>query len=482
VKGFAAEDEDAPPNRELVEVVEGAPNGDGADSFLSPDGALDPKVNPVVVELLEGGAPKRPVEVEEGAAEPKEKGAGEAVFGFDVDEAGSASSSIPLSPSASSVPATEAGPGGARAPKGEGGAEGIGVEAFSSAVGVAGVVPKVKVALAVEVVGGTEGVEPKENEEVDAGFVVSSTGFEAPKEKEGADEAEVEGVGLKANGDAAGADSVFCNNWQTLEISMLKVVNLKVKEILTSAGLAVAAAPNENIGLATSSFFSTGELSSVPVFPSLLSLMISLTGLPKAANGFEAGTSFFSFSVSDGPSVELIAGVDEVEPKVKEGRGAALGVSSFFSAMIDPKKFGLAPSEGAGRVALGTAGVEVEGVAKENPLEGEVEGAEGLGAKRSAAGGVGLKRDDAGAGFELAAPKEIAGRGGMTEVEGAEVPKEKAGLSVEGTGAAESRLKRLDPSSFFSESTGGEVVPLSAGFEGAGAPNEKLLGNFIAGI
>lgn len=458
MKGFAAEDEDAPPNRELVEVVEGAPNGDGADSFLSPDGALDPKVNPVVVELLEGGAPKRPVEVEEGAAEPKEKGAGEAVFGFDVDEAGSASSSIPLSPSASSVPATEAGPGGARAPKGEGGAEGIGVEAFSSAVGVAGVVPKVKVALAVEVVGGTEGVEPKENEEVDAGFVVSSTGFEAPKEKEGADEAEVEGVGLKANGDAAGADSVF------------------------SAGLAVAAAPNENIGLATSSFFSTGELSSVPVFPSLLSLMISLTGLPKAANGFEAGTSFFSFSVSDGPSVELIAGVDEVEPKVKEGRGAALGVSSFFSAMIDPKKFGLAPSEGAGRVALGTAGVEVEGVAKENPLEGEVEGAEGLGAKRSAAGGVGLKRDDAGAGFELAAPKEIAGRGGMTEVEGAEVPKEKAGLSDEGTGAAESRLRRLDPSSFFSESTGGEVVPLSAGFEGAGAPNEKLLGNFIAGI
>ena len=209
MKGLAAEDEDAPPKRELVDVVEGAPKGEGADSFFSPVGALDPKLNPVDVALVEGGAPKRPVEVEEGAAEPKAKGAGEAGLGFEVEEAGSASSSIPLSPSASSVPATDDGAGGARAPKGEGGAEGIGVEAFSSAVGVAGVVPKVKVALGVEVVGGAEGVAPKENEGVDAGFDTSSTGFAAPKENEGADEVEVEGVGLNANGDAAGADSVF---------------------------------------------------------------------------------------------------------------------------------------------------------------------------------------------------------------------------------------------------------------------------------
>jgi len=219
------------------------------------------------------------------------------------------------------------------------------------------------------------------------------------------------------------------------------------KEILTSAGFAVEAAPNENIGLATSSFFSEGELVSPPVFPSLLSLMISLTGLPKAANGLEAGTSFFSFSGAGVDSVGLTAGADEVEPKVKEGRGAALGVSSFFSAMIDPKKFGLAPSEGAGSAAFGTEGAEVEGVAKENPLEVEVDGAEGLGAKRSAAAGVGLKRDEEGAGFDVTAPKEIAGRGGMVEVEveGAELPKEKAGLSEEVTGAAESRPKRLDP-------------------------------------
>lgn len=85
-------------------------------------------------------APKSPVEtapVLDGGA-PKVKGVGAEVF---VEE-GSASSSIPLSPSASSVPATEAGAGGARAPKGDAGADGTGVDSFfSSPVGVAGVVP-----------------------------------------------------------------------------------------------------------------------------------------------------------------------------------------------------------------------------------------------------------------------------------------------------------------------------------------------------
>lgn len=216
VNGLGADD--APPKSDFEAVLAaGAPNGDEVESFFSADA---PKVKPPVAAGAAGAeeAPNRPLVgvLAAGAADPKVNGAGAEGFAAPVE--GSASSSIPLSPSASSVPATEAGAGGARAPKGDAGAEGAGVDSFfSSATGVAGVVPKVKVAF------GAEGAEealgvladaPKENAgaAVPSAFFGSSAGFEAPNVNGevvegagGADEA-----GLKENREpVAGAESAF---------------------------------------------------------------------------------------------------------------------------------------------------------------------------------------------------------------------------------------------------------------------------------
>lgn len=195
MNGFGAVE--APPKREFEEVEAGAPNGEGFESFFS----LVPNENPVPVGAAEvEDAPNNP-EVDEGAADPKEKGVGAEGLAEVVE--GSASSSIPLSPSASSVPAIEAGAGGARVPNGDAGAEGTGVGSFfSSPVGVAGVVPKVKVALGVEVEGaGLVEEEPNENAGVELSvFFGSSAGFEAPKVKGEL----VDGVELDVDAAAAG--------------------------------------------------------------------------------------------------------------------------------------------------------------------------------------------------------------------------------------------------------------------------------------
>lgn len=215
-------------------------------------------------------------------------------------------------------------------------------------------------------------------------------------------------------------------------------------------------APKENADLGVSCAFSA-DTASLPVsswLASWLSLMISLTGFPKAAKGLATGRaeeespSFFSFSFSAPgvtTSVGLIAGADEVEdPKEKDGRGATLGASSDFALTIEAKKLGFSPSAvTAGRAGLGAGGAEVEGVANEKPLVVDLE------VMRSVVGAEGLKCDAAG--FASEEPKEIVGRGGIAEVPGPEAKgadelNEKVGLSLveevaaTATGGAERRL------------------------------------------
>lgn len=187
----------APPKNELVAAAgEGAPKGEagGLVSFFSVEVGA-PKVKPAEEGAVEPNkeAPVAGAVLPPDDTPPNENGAGAA--------AGSASSSMPLSP-ASSV--TDAGAdGGFSVPK-----VGLGAESFfSSACGVAGVVPKVKVG--VVVVGGFAAA-PKEN---GAGLSLSSEAFEAGAPKENgeavvgaASDFAAAAVVPNANGDLSGCD------------------------------------------------------------------------------------------------------------------------------------------------------------------------------------------------------------------------------------------------------------------------------------
>lgn len=166
----------APPKNELVAAAgEGAPNGEagGLLSFFSVElGA--PKVKPPAVEPKSEAAPAAGAALPPDDTPPNEKDGGAGAGAA----AGSASSSIPLSP-ASSV--TDAGAdGGFSVPKVALGAGSF----FSSACGVAGVVPNVNVGVvAAGFAAAAAAGAPKENGA--AGLSLSSEAFVAgaPKEK-----------------------------------------------------------------------------------------------------------------------------------------------------------------------------------------------------------------------------------------------------------------------------------------------------------
>ncbi|KAJ8296651.1 hypothetical protein OF846_001000 [Rhodotorula toruloides] len=413
-EGFAAVDA-APPKRDGEAA--GAPNGEaGGASFFSVDGPKLKPVDPVDAPKGEGAELDEAPKLNAGAA----GGAGLAAA---LDSP--PSSSIPLSPSASSANAALA---GLRPPNRVAGA---GVASFfSSACGVAGVVPKVKVGAGAFVSVVDAGVEAEPKEKGDAAGL--SAGFEAalPNEK----------------GDDAAAPSVL------------------------------GGAPNEKPVLAGSTFFCS------PSFDS------SAAGLPNAANGFATGVAAsFASGVGGTTSVGLMTGSDSSffvtvpnENVGMAGLGAAAsaffsaGVSFSLSARIEAKKLGLP-------LATGAAGGAVAGAEKEKPEDDGADVAD-LAKKPEAAGvEAGLSSFfSASSFFAACAPNEKVGKGtaGLSAAEGAE-PNENAGLPgslVEVNAGAPRRLNKLlldaagTASSFFSV-TGA-----------AGAPNENPAGILKAGI
>lgn len=198
------------PKNELVVAGAGDPNGEAGGrlvllSFFSVEVEVEvgaPKVKPPDAGAVE---PNRDAPPDTGAVLPLEDtppnekdGAGAAA------EAGSASSSMPLSP-ASSV--TDAGADGGFSVPPKVAALGAAKSFFSSACGVAGVVPKVKVGV---VVAGLTAAAPPPKENGAAGLSLSSEAFEAagaPKENGEAVAGAASDLGApNANGDLAGCE------------------------------------------------------------------------------------------------------------------------------------------------------------------------------------------------------------------------------------------------------------------------------------
>lgn len=486
----------APPKRlppEVEAAGAGAPKGEGDASFLS---EAAPNVKPPDPDA---GAPNG-----EGAPDPP-LAAPNANAGAGVGGAGEPSSSMPESP-ASSVVAGAAVVGASPPKRGAAGDASF----FSSAWGVAGVVPKAKVGAAEAA--GAEAAEPKLNGEAAAGLSAAAAGLDEAAPNAKGDAAAPSALAAPKENSGAGP-SFFCEcagNASSRQRARTPQ-HISARDERTSSFFSVAAdadaddAPNAKAGVGAT-FFSSSFLPSASP-PCCASLTISATGLPNAANGFAAAGAAagdLAVSVSEGGGITSV-GLSVFSPsspaffagapneKAGAGAGAGADVAGWLalSLRMAPKKLGLADEDAAPLVD----GVASDEAPNENVgLDAGGTDVDGL-AKKSDAGAAGLAGAAASSFFfsaAAAAPKEKAGAVGF-EAEAAGAPKEKGAAAlgasaVEGApevaadgagGGAPRRLRRLEePSSaFFSADVDG-----AAGAAAAEGPNEKLAGNLMAGI